>query len=222
MVETQTGRVWWTAAVGLLLAACSGSSMTGQAGDNVLLQASPNPSNYPLAVVFTATVSSLSGTPTGTVTFEDNGVAMAPGVQLSSGTATYSNSQLSVRTHLITAVYSGDANFVANTSPATSQIVNAGITTIALVLNQLGAGQPVTFDATVTSTGGGVPTGAVTFFAGTQAVGTTQLAAPQDGESSASLSTSSLSTGTQSFTATYAGDANYMASTSPPVERTIQ
>src|SRR5208337_4462886 len=67
-----------------------------------------------------------SGTPTGTVTFDDNGTPFADGtVTLSSGVATFTTSTLSVASHLITAVYNSDGTFDTSTSSAVSQTVAA-------------------------------------------------------------------------------------------------
>lgn len=71
------------------------------------------------------------------------------------------------------------------------------------------AGQPFTVSATVTPVGGGgVPTGAVSFADGTASLGS----APLDGSGTASLTTSTLSTGAHAITASYAGSGNFAAS----------
>src|SRR5206468_506632 len=91
------------------------------------------PSEYGQDVIFTATVTSSAGTPTGTVTFKDNGVANigCTNMPLASGQATCSNNQLSVGNHIITAEYSGDTNFVAisGTLPG-GQLVNPRVITV--------------------------------------------------------------------------------------------
>ena len=78
------------------------------------------------AVTFTATVTPESGstaTPTGSVTFEE-GKAVLGTSSLDNGVATFSIGSLAVGSHVITAVYSGDANF-ATGSGVTSVTVNA-------------------------------------------------------------------------------------------------
>ena len=98
-----------------------------------------NPSVYGQSVKFTATVSDISpsstGSPTGTVTFMDGGTTLAVGVVLSGGQATFTSSVLVAATHSITAVYSGDGNFNgsgtgSSTAPALSQTVNPALLTI--------------------------------------------------------------------------------------------
>jgi hypothetical protein len=65
------------------------------------------------SVTLTAAISA-DHTISGTVDFLDNGVALATGVPVSSGRATFSPNSLSIGTHSLTAAYSGDST----TSPA--------------------------------------------------------------------------------------------------------
>ncbi len=91
--------------------------------------------------------------------------------------------------------------------------VNAGIattTTLTSSTNPSVFGQSVTFTATVTpSSGSGTPTGSVTFYAGSTALGTATLSGKK-----ASLKTTSVPVGSQAITAVYSGDTNYAPSTS--------
>lgn len=80
-----------------------------------VLTATPNPSPFGFTVTFSATVSSLAGTPTGAVSFYD-GAALLGTSTLAAGVATFSTSTLAVGSHNITAVYAGTANFAASTS----------------------------------------------------------------------------------------------------------
>src|SRR4029077_2047421 len=107
-----------------------------------------NPSSTGVTVTFTATVTAVapaSGTRTGTVAFEDGGVAMAGcaapivggaggatragharrAAQIvgAAGTATCAANALAAAEHTITAVYSGDGNFTTSTSPPLTQTV---------------------------------------------------------------------------------------------------
>src|SRR5260370_21023777 len=80
---------------------------------------SNNPSSFGQTVTFTATVSAVmpgSGTPTGTVQFKDGINSLGSPVTLSSGTATFMTSSLSIGTHNITAVYNGHTSFTSSTS----------------------------------------------------------------------------------------------------------
>src|SRR5262249_33542595 len=88
------------------------------------LTSSANPSQAGQAVTFTATVTSGSGTPTGTVTFNDGGSVIGTGT-LSGGAATFTTSTLTQGTHTITAGYAGGPGFAPSTSAARTQTVNA-------------------------------------------------------------------------------------------------
>lgn len=89
------------------------------------IRSSINPSLFGQAVSFTATVSSPAGTPSGTVTFFDNGVALGTGT-LINGAATFVASSLAMGSHSITASYGGATGFPASSSPVLSQVVQAG------------------------------------------------------------------------------------------------
>jgi co-chaperonin GroES (HSP10) len=77
----------------------------------VALSSSVNPSDFGQSVTFTATVSSGSGTPTGTVQFKDGGTNLGSAQALTNGTAQLTTSALASGSHVITADYSGDAVF---------------------------------------------------------------------------------------------------------------
>jgi probable HAF family extracellular repeat protein len=93
-------------------------------------------STWGRGVTFTATVTpnlSGSGTPTGTVTFFDGTTALGTGtLQLTNGIdqATYATSTLQPGGHTITAVYSGDTNFLESSSAGLSQQVDKAKPTI--------------------------------------------------------------------------------------------
>jgi hypothetical protein len=205
----------------------SGSSgMTTQvvnpASTTTALTSSANPSQSGQPVTFTATVSPVSpgaGTPTGTVTFSDGSTTLGTG-SLSNGTATFSTSSLSVGTHNITATYGGDGNFTGSTSNTVAQSVTSKpatttTTTIASSVNPSVFGQPVTFTATVSGSGG-TPTGTVTFFDGGSNIGTGTLSG-----GTTSITVSSLSVGTHNITASYGGNSTFASSTSSILQQTV-
>jgi hypothetical protein len=117
---------------------------------------------------------------------------------------------------LVTGLGSVDANELARAFAPLS-------TTTTLSLNPApvggilqGAGNPVvsapiTFTATVTTSGSGTPTGSVTFMDGSMNLGSGTLAS-----GSASLNNVVLNGGTHSLTAVYGGDSNFPGSTSTP------
>lgn len=82
-----------------------------------------NPSVADESVTFTATVAPLSG-PTGTVSFKE-GVTTLGTAPVNGGIATFTTSTLTVGSHPIKAIYSGDATYGASTSATLTQIVNS-------------------------------------------------------------------------------------------------
>jgi FKBP-type peptidyl-prolyl cis-trans isomerase 2 len=198
------------------------SQTVNQAASTTTVVSSANPSVFGQTVTFTATVGAAApgtGTPTGTVTFEDAGVSIGTGT-VSGGSASFAAAALSVGTHTITAVFSGDSNFTTSTSDTLSQTVNQASTTtgIASSLNPSIFGQSVTFTATVgvTTPGAGTPTGTVTFEDAGTSIGTATLSS-----GSASFSTTTLAVGTHPITAVYSGDTNFATSTSATLSQTV-
>jgi hypothetical protein len=99
------------------------------------VKSSLNPSVFGQSVTFTATVTANSpgsGLATGTVTFMDGSVTLGTGTLNSSGQATFTTSSLAVGNHSITAVYTGDNNFVTSTSTVLTQKVKAASAGVAL------------------------------------------------------------------------------------------
>ncbi|MDO7875684.1 Ig-like domain repeat protein [Hymenobacter sp. ASUV-10] len=186
------------------------------ASTSTALTSSANPSTLGQGVTLTATVTNTNGSvrPTGTVTFKDGSTTLGTGMLNSSGLATFSTSSLSVGSHSLTAVYAAAPGFVASTSAALTQVVNAASTTTTLSssANPATPGQSVTLTATVAvvAPGSGTPTGTVTFKDGSTTLGTGTLNAARQ----ATFTTSALSTGSHSLTAVYAGTAGYGPSTS--------
>ena len=189
-----------------------------QASTTTTVVSSLNPATFGQAVVLTATVQpSAGGTTTGSVTFLDGTTSLGT-VTVSSNMAQLSLCSLSVGSHSITAKYSGDGNFTSNTSSAVTQTVNQATTTttVASNLNPATFGQVVAFTATLQSSGGGAPTGTVTFLDGTTSLGVATVSS-----NAAQLSLSTLSPGSHTITAKYSGDGNFTASTSSAVTQTV-
>jgi len=172
------------------------------------------------SVTFKATVapSTGSGTPTGTVTFYDGTTSLGTGT-LASGVAS-STAALTAGSHSITASYVGDTTYSESVSPA----VNVTVSALAPTATKLTAsattavsGSSLTFTASISETAGSAtPTGMVTFYDGSTSLGSGTLAS-----GAASFSTTSLSVGTHTITATYAGDSSNATSTSAGVSVTI-
>jgi large repetitive protein len=171
---------------------------------------SANPSNSGASVTFTATVTSTNGIPQGTMAFKDGTTTLASGVSVSTttGKATFSTSSLAAGTHSITAVFTGNAGWLASTSSAISQVVNATTTTaVTASPSPQTTGLSVTITATVTSSSG-TPTGTVTFKVGTTILSSNvALSAGK-----ATITSTALPTGTDTITASYNGAAGFATS----------
>jgi hypothetical protein len=89
----------------------------------VTLSSSLNPSLLNQPFVLTAKVTAAIGTPTGTISFQDGATALGTSTLNSSGVATLTLSKLAAGSHVLTAVYSGDASFSGVTSAAFTQTV---------------------------------------------------------------------------------------------------
>jgi uncharacterized repeat protein (TIGR03803 family) len=183
------------------------------------LTSSPNPSTYGQAVTFTAVVTSKSGVPPDgeTVSFMKGKTVLGTGT-LSGGTAKFTTSALPAGSNSITAVYAGDSNFAASTSKAVKQVVSKATTTTTLAssLNPSKVGQSVTFTASVTPEFSGTATGKVAFYDGTTLLKSVALSG-----GAAKYTTSTLTSGKHSITATYNGSTDFTGSSSAPLTQTV-
>jgi hypothetical protein len=169
----------------------------------ITLSSSLNPSTYGQEVTLTAVV---NGPPDGeAVTFKQGTTVLGTGT-LSGGSASFTIPALKVGTDAITAVYSGDSNFTGSTSKAVKQVVNKATTTTTLTSSQNPSnfGQSVTFTANVTPQFSGTVKGSVTFYDGATALKTVALSGGVS-----KFTTSTLTSGSHSITATYNGNANF-------------
>jgi hypothetical protein len=127
---------------------------------------------------------------------------------------------MSVGQHTLSASYSGDTNYTSSMSPAVNVTVAQAMptfTTIGWGIPSLTAtiGQQTTATATLAGSGGAVPTGTITFYNNGNAIaGTVTYTGLQNGVT-ASIPYTFTSAGKQVLTASYSGDANYLATTSP-------
>ena len=199
-----------------------------KADTTTLVTSSVNPSKFGQGVTFTATVTavgSVTANLAGTVQFYDNGSPIGGPISVSgvgTATAVYGPvSSLTVGTHPITAIYSGNTNYNTSTSPGLDQVVQKSDTAAALISSQNPSvfGQSVTFTATVTAVppGSGTPTGTVTFYDGATSLGTGTL----NGSGVAAFSTTSLTVASHPITAKFGGDGNFRYSTSPILTQVV-
>jgi hypothetical protein len=194
----------------------------GSASSSVTLSAAIAPSTTVASFTITGTVSFYDGTTLlGTATIASNAASL---------TVLLSNSV----DHSITAVYSGDANCLTSTSTAVALASPLLPDTVTLTVSPTNPtpGQSVILTATVTplavpaTTAEQYPTGMVTFYAGTTAIGTALLAPSTSATSLdsavATLTISTLPGGTDQVSAVYSGDLTYKLETSNVLILTIQ
>ena len=204
---------------GVTSAALTQAVNKGSSGAALVL--SPNPSVYGQAVTLVATVSAVApaaGTPTGTVTVLD-GTTPLETLNLVNGVTGFSTKSLTVGSHSITAVYSGDGSFTGVTSKAVTQVVLDGASvTLTTSQSPSAAGQSITFTANVSAVAPatGSPTGTVTFLDGTTVLGSGTVSS-----GAASFSTSALAVGSHSITAAYSGDSSFQGVTSTAVTQNV-
>ena len=176
------------------------------------LTSSVNPSTPGQSTTLTATLTAL-GTPGGTIKFYDGTTLI--------GTVTLPTDSVSVSfstpgNHILTAVYSGDANTETITSPPLTQVVLYATTaTLSSSVNPVDVNANTTLTATVKSTTG-TPTGTVTFKSNGVTIGTATL-----NNGVATLVTSFTLPGTYTLVATYGGDASNQPATTNTVLETV-
>jgi len=195
----------------------------------------PDPTNLTIApsvasleagqpVTYTATVapsSASSGTPTGTISFTDDGSPVSGCQSLSvpdasplqaSCTETFGSGA----THSIVATYSGDADDAGSTASLVQALGQIPTQTI-VTSSSPGTvyGEAVTLTATVTpaQSAAVTPSGTVTFFDGSTPLATVGVSTTAD-VATARLDTASLVQGPHLLTATYGGDPTFATSTS--------
>ncbi|MGH9595730.1 MAG: Ig-like domain repeat protein, partial [Edaphobacter sp.] len=192
----------------------------------VLTISSPLTIAFGQAVNGTAEVTASDGSlPTGTISFYDGTtnlctIAVTAAASCPAGAGT----GFAVGSHVLTAVYSGDATHLGSTSAAVTVTVlpvptkAQTVTMLTASVDPAASGQEVVFTANVLATGASTtPTGLVTFLDGKTVLGAASLV----GDGVASLNISSLNVGSHAVTASYAGDANSLASVSSVMTETV-
>jgi len=198
------------------------SNYTGSISSTVALAATPGTPTVVVtssvaqvftgyAVGLTATVTGSGLTPTGTVIFYAGSSLLGEGTLNSSGAATYTTSSLPVGSNNITASYGGDTNYNAANSPATVVVV-APPGTVTPTVTVTPSASSVTDQQSLTvavSIAGGAgqptPTGVLALTAGSY--NAQQPLA--NGAASFTIAAGVLSSGSNTLTFTYLGDATY-------------
>lgn len=184
------------------------------------LSARPRPTVLGAKTTLTASVTSAAGTPSGTVTFYDDTTALAT-QPIAGGTAAAVVGPLARGLHSLTARFTPDtATYVASTSPPVGLEVEvaelATTTTLAVTPESSTRGQAVTLTAQVMSAGGSV-LGSVIFADGDNVLDTQPLITQ-----TVSITTSALSVGSHTLTATFIPLTSlYGPSTAPAVVHVV-
>ena len=190
-------------------------NVTGSAASTTKLAASSSAIGQGQNVTLTATVTGGGATPTGTVTFSVGTSVLGKTNLNGSRQAVLSSTTLPAGPDNVEASYSGDATYMASTSTVAIQVT--GTPTISLTASAATVNAGVNETFTVTVAGNGVvPTGTVTFYAGTTTLDAIPLAS-----GISAFSTAALADGSYSMTAVYSGDSNYTAVTSSAVMVTV-
>ncbi len=214
----------------------SGNGTDGTVTTTTLAIASPASGapfyGEPISITATVAPASGTGTPTGSVAFVLDGIEVAVS-PVSSEVATLSlNSGLTGGAHTIVGVYRGDTTFAGSSTAVLAISISKAPTTTTLAIastysNPTGAlaGTSVTFTATIASVGVGIPSNTVSFFSDGILLATVPVAPAAGGTFTAQYTTSALAAGTTAgeagakiathqISATYAGDVNYLPSSS--------
>jgi hypothetical protein len=196
-------------------------------GTTISVQASAEPAALGDSVTFTAAVTpqdSTNGTPTGTIQFQVDGTNAGAPVSLTDGSATFTNSTLTLGNHAVTAAYTSDSGlFDPSTGGlAGGELVMANVSVfVSSSAPESSYGKELAFTATVSPTTTGLPalTGALQFEIDGVAFG-----GPVNvlGGKAVSPSIATIPAGTHSVTAVYTGDPDYFSnsgSTSQKVDK---
>ena len=125
-----TATVSGAAAANYVINVIPGTLAITAASTTTALTTSASPIYYGTSVTFTATVSSATGVPSGTVTFLSGSTVLGTSAINSSGVAAFTTSALLPGNLTITANYGGSTNFGASTTTV-AQVVTAGSFTLA-------------------------------------------------------------------------------------------
>ncbi len=183
------------------------------------LTSSVNPVNVNASTLLTATATSTTGTPTGSITFVDGTTLLGTAPLNASGVATLTVSFSTPGTHPLAASYSATGQYGAATSPIVNENVQNFATTATLTssANPALISSPTTLTVTIASSAG-TPTGTVTFYDGTKAIGTGTLNA----SGVATLTVSFTTNGQHILTAAYAGNGLYQPITTAPITQVVE
>ncbi len=180
------------------------------------LSCQPNTIGIDGTSLFTATVKSANGTPTGSIAFTDNGASLAT-QPLLNGSASYRYRGLTAGTHAIIGAYAATGSYGASSSNCTVVVQTLpSVSTLSAAPARRPYGVPILITANVAPAsppGPSTPTGTVTFLNGTTTIATATLA--NNGQATITTSAlpgSALPGGTDNLTCTYSGSTIYAPS----------
>jgi fibronectin type 3 domain-containing protein len=161
----------------------------------------------------TVSASSTAGSAQGAITYSlDSGAAVS--VPLSGGNAQFTVTKPIAGNHQVVIAYAQQTNYAAVTPKTESFTVTPAPVTVALTPSTYNApaGTSISFATAISSWSAGAPnaTGSVSFYDGSTLLGSI----PVNASGTATFSTSSLTAGKHTITATYAGGANYASGSS--------
>ena len=189
----------------------------------VSFKVNPNPSSLGQTITCTASVKSSHGPiPDGELmTFYSDAIVLGTAA-LTGGTATLNPSSVPANTHVLKAVYSGNAATFMGSSATVRQVVYGPPTyaTLSSSLNPTTYGQRVTFTATVFSPLS-APTGQVKFMWDRYTIGSAPLIDSGGLSSTATLAISGLNVQNFPLVAVFPGDTQNEASTSDVMNQVV-
>ena len=160
-------------------------------------------------------------TPTGIMTFYVNDTAVPVSMSGALPSVSYTTDELPAGTDNLAFYYSGDYYYLDYPGDSVIQTVlkAAATTTLTSDNNPSTHGQSATFTASVSPPSGDLPaaTGSVEFSDGGTTLGSADLSA----DGSATFTTSALTVGTHSITATYSGDSNLLPGTPATLSQVV-
>ena len=183
------------------------------------LTCNPTTLTVNMTSLFSITVSSASGTPTGSVLITDNGTTLSQPT-LTNGATSYTLNARQRGTRTIVATYVPTGSFAA--SSASCVLTVNGVTTdtfLSVSPTVASQGSPVTLTANVSADigGRGSPAGSITFYNGSTVI----AAGVHLTTGTASFTTTTLPPGIDYLTCTYSGTATFAPSTCNTVAVTI-
>ena len=201
----------------------------GATATTTALVPSLNPANVGQSVTFVATVNSpgAATTPTGTVEYFDGATEIGSAGLNGVPQAMFATSALAAGTHSITAMYQGDGTFAASTSPVLMEVINGSTAATALTYSG-----PTTFtngsaanpSAVLMESPGGGPVAGVSVLFTLGSGGTAQTCSGTTnsaGTATCSISSVNQTAGSSTISASFAGNASFLASSVGPVSVTI-